>query len=306
MNQAKPWAAFIFLGTLGWGTSFLWIKIAVEEIGPFMLVALRLTVATVAAWAYLYFAGLRLPRQRKILGAMVLLGFINTAIPFLLISWGETRIDSGLAGILNGTMPLITVVIAHLLLVDDRFTPAKLVGLVLGFGGLVLLLSADAAPGQTSRDIWGQAAVLGAATLYSFSSVFVRRVLGGQHAIVISAGSLTAATAVIWIAAPIADPGLSLPVLPVTWLALVWLGLIGTTGAYLAYFYLIRTWGPTRSTMITYLFPVVAVGLGVIFLDEELVWQTAVGGLGVIGGIAIVNWRSFLPLLGLKPVRRSG
>lgn len=298
MNQAKPWAAFLFLGTIAWGTSFLWIKVALEEIGPYTLVALRLTLATAAAWLYLRLAGFQMPRQKKLLGGIVLLGLFNTAIPFTLISWGETRIDSGVAGIMNSTMPLFTIVIAHLFVSDDRISPAKLAGLALGFGGVVLLLSSENGSGEGSRDFLGQAAVLSAAILYAFSSVFIRRTMGGMHAIVVAAGSLTMATIAMWIATPIAEPGFSLPTLPLTWLSIIWLGLIGTTGAYLAYFYLIGTWGPTRSTMVTYVFPVVAVLLGVIFLEEQLDWRTAAGGLAVISGIVIVNWRSLLFLLG--------
>ncbi len=138
----------------------------------------------------------------------------------------------------------------------------------------------------------GQLAVISAALLYAFSSVFIRRNLADQHPIVLTAISLTAALTITWIAAPIADNPLALPVRFLTWPAIAWLGIIGGTGAYLAYYYLIRTWGPTRSTMVTYVFPLVAVGLGVIFLAEPLTLRIVVGSLSVIGGILIVNWAS--------------
>jgi len=300
MNAFKPWAAFLFVGGVAWGTSFLWIKIALEEIGPFILVALRLAFAVSAAWIYILIRKIPFPREFRLIGMMAFLGLINTAIPFTLISWGETRIDSGLAGILNGTMPLFTTVIAHFALADDRFTPAKAIGLLVGFGGLALLLSPELNTGGISGDLLGQAAVLGGAFLYAISTVIIRHTLKGQPPIIISAVSLTTASVIIWTVTPIVESPFTPPARQATWVAAIWLGLIGTTGAYLAYFYLINIWGPTRSSMVTYVFPLVAVALGVIFLGESLDWRIIVGGTAVIAGILIVNWRSLVPIL-LKP-----
>ncbi len=106
--------------------SFFWIKIAVDEIGPFTLVALRLTIAAIFAWLYIGFGKIPLPRDARTIGSMAFVGLFNTAIPFTLISWGETRIDSGMAGVLNGTVPLFTIVIAHFFEVEDRFTLQRL------------------------------------------------------------------------------------------------------------------------------------------------------------------------------------
>ena len=297
MYPRKPWAAFLFVGLFAWGTSFLWIKIGLAEIGPFTLVTLRITFAVIVAWIYILLARITLPRTPRTWIVMAVLGVINICIPFTLISWGETRIDSGLAGLLNGTTPLFTLVIAHLFVSDDRITVLKIFGLLVGFGGVAVLVGRDISVQGLSGDILGQLAVVVASLAYGVSGVTIRKYLREVHPIVITAGSATAALVVMWILAPIVEAPFHLPREPLTWVSIVWLGTIGTTAAYLAYFYLIGAWGPTRASMVTYVIPIVAVFLGVVFLGEEIGWQIIVGGLGIIAGILIVNWHTLRPLL---------
>jgi drug/metabolite transporter (DMT)-like permease len=281
----------VFLGGLAWGTSFLWIKIALLELGPLTLVAYRMAFGVAAAW--IIARAMREPftiRGRKLLYT-ILLGVVNTAIPITLISWAETRIDSGLAGILNGTMPLFTILIAHLVLADDRITLPKASGLAAGFAGIVVLVSQDIGPQGLTGSIWGQLAVVLAAVCYAASNVFTRRVLKGQHPIHTSAVSLTSAFVTIAILAPILEAPFAFPHRAMTWVACAWMGIIGLSLAYYAYFYLINSWGSTRASLVTYVFPVVSVLLGVIFLGETPHWQLFLGGALIIGGIALVNAR---------------
>jgi len=291
MNLFKEWAAFITLSVFAWGTSFLWIKIGVEELGPFMLVMYRLFFGLVIIWPAILLMRKADFSDLKPIAIMVGVGLINTAIPFTLISFGEQYIDSGLAGILNGTVPLITILIAHLALHDDRFSPQKGVGLVLGFVGLIILLGGNFAGYSITEGLWGQLAIVGASILYATSSVVVRRFLRGQHPLQIAAVSMSSAFVFISIATPIFEGGYAIPQLTETWIAVLWLGMIGTAIAYMLYFYLIQSWGPTRSTMVTYVMPVAAVILGVIFLNESLTTQIIIGGLLIITGVAAVNYR---------------
>jgi len=291
MNLFKEWAAFITLSVFAWGTSFLWIKIGVEELGPFMLVMYRLFFGLVIIWPAILLMRKADFSDLKPIAIMVGVGLINTAIPFTLISFGEQYIDSGLAGILNGTVPLFTILIAHLALHDDRFSPQKGVGLVLGFVGLIILLGGNFAGYSITEGLWGQLAIVGASILYATSSVVVRRFLRGQHPLQIAAVSMSSAFVFISIATPIFEGGYAIPQLTETWIAVLWLGMIGTAIAYMLYFYLIQSWGPTRSTMVTYVMPVAAVILGVIFLNESLTTQIIIGGLLIITGVAAVNYR---------------
>ena len=287
--RPKEWAAFVGLGLI-WGSSFLWIKVALNEMTPLMLVGWRVLfglagLAAVVAWRRSTF-----PRDRRLWFWMGLLGITNTLLPFVLISWGEQHIDSAVAAILNGTVPLFTMVIAHLFLKDDRMTAARLAGLVVGFVGVVVLMGHDLDVTQTSGSVLGQVAVLLAALSYAGSAVLARRTLRGIDSFVQAMVPVLSATSAAWILAGLLDE-VAVPSLPVTWFALAWLGLLGSCVAYLLYFFLLHNVGPTRTTLVTYIFPVVGLILGVTFLNEALDLGLAIGALLIIAGIAIVNIR---------------
>ncbi|MFZ5432596.1 MAG: DMT family transporter [Calditrichota bacterium] len=291
MNPWKQWGAFIFLGVLAWGTSFLWIKIALEEIGPFTLVTYRVGFGCAASWLLVWLLKIPLKHTRPQFWIMLAMGLVNTALPFTLISWAETRIDSGLAGVLNGSMPLFTMLIAHWTLPDDRITTAKLTGLMAGFAGLVILLSRDVSLEGLSHGIWGQLAMLGAAIAYAASTVVIRAHLRNLHPLHVAAVSLTFAVIIMSATAAVVEAPFTIPRLGITWLACAWMGILGVGLAYLAYFHLIRTWGATRTSLVTYAFSITAVTLGVLFLGERPSWRVFVGGALIIGGIALVNAR---------------
>lgn len=294
MNRWKDWAAFWLLGLI-WGSSFLWIRIAVQEIGPFMLVALRVLIGVLGLALVAAVARPALPRAPRTYLAMAVLGLINTAVPFVLISWGETRIPSSLASILNGTVPLFTILIAHVALHDDRITLPRVLGLAVGFAGVVVLLSKDLQPGTIHASLLGQGAVILASLSYAGASVFARTQVRNLAPIANALLPLIAADLFMWLALPVFESPVRFPVLPITWVALVWLGLLGSCIAYLLYFHLIRQWGPTRSTMVTYVFPVVGLVLGILFLGEHADWRLIVGSALIVAGIGVVNWRQARP-----------
>jgi drug/metabolite transporter (DMT)-like permease len=294
VNRWKDWAAFWLLGLI-WGSSFLWIRIAVQEIGPFMLVALRVLIGVLGLAVVAAIMRPALPRSPRIYLAMAVLGLFNTALPFVLISWGETRIPSSLASIINGTVPLFTILIAHLVLHDDRITLPRVLGLVVGFTGVVILLSKDLEPGVIHASLLGQAAVILASMSYAGASVFARTQVHNVSPVANAMLPLIAADTYMWLALPVFESPLRFPALPITWVALVWLGLLGSCVAYLLYFHLIRQWGPTRSTMVTYVFPVVGLILGILFLNEHADWRLIAGSLLIVAGIGVVNWRQLRP-----------
>jgi drug/metabolite transporter (DMT)-like permease len=290
--KLRDWGAFVLLGLL-WGSSFLWIKIALEEIGPFTLVAFRLLFG---AAGLLVVTAVRRPSLRLGACAWAMLGlmaFTNTALPFILISWGEQHIDSSMASILNGTVPLFTLIIAHVFLHDERITLNRVLGLLAGFVGVIILMSPNLEPSAGRSGLWGQMAVLLASLLYAGSSVFIRRNLRGIPPIVQSAAIITLADLMAWLMAPVVEAPLHIPTLGLTWVALAWLGLLGSCLAYLLYFHLLNTVGATRTTTVTYVLPVVGLALGVVFLDESLTWLLAAGTGMIVAGIWLVNtnWR---------------
>lgn len=294
MRQIREWVTFWLLAIVLWGPSFLLIKVALRELEPVMVVALRISLGAVGCWALLLWQRIPLPRQPRLLVALVLFGLVNTAAPFLLITWAEQFIDSGVAGILNGTMPFFTTLIAHFFLADDRITPLKLLGLALGFAGMVFLVGGNLQNSNWLGSLRGQLAVIVACICYASGAVYNSRALRGNRPEVTAAYSLTGAAVWLWLSAFASGTALRLPASSAVWLAVLWLGLMGTALAYTAAFYLMRSWGPTRVSLLTYVLPVVAVTLGVVFLGETLHWQLVAGGLLVLAGIAVVNLRGSL------------
>ncbi len=276
------------LGTI-WSSSFLWIKIAVQEVGPITLVAFRVLFGLLFGLAVIMIQRPKLPGTLREWTPVLLLGITNVAIPFFLISWGEQAIDSAVAAVLDATVPLFTIVIAHLALHDDKITFHKTLGLLVGFAGVIVLVSRDF--GGSTGSILGQGAVVVASMFYAGSSVFARRTTENTPSILRSVGPLVSSTAVMWLAAASVERPLIVPHIPLTWLALVWLGVLGSGFAFILNYYLIHEIGPTRTTMVTYLFPLGGVVLGVGFLHEQLNWQLLVGAALIVASLAVANYQ---------------
>jgi len=291
--KLRDWVTFWTLGLI-WGSSFLWIKIALDNVGPFTLVAWRLLIGVAGLALVVLFRRPTFPRGRRIYGLLALLGVTNTALPFLLISWGEQSIDSAVASILNGTVPLFAMVFAHFALQDDRMTRARVAGLILGFLGVIVLMSGDLVPGEVRTGGLGQLAVLVASILYAFSTVFARKNLHGLSPVVQSFVPLVVADLFIWTGAVAIEAPVLAPTSGLTWFALVWLGLLGSCVAYLLLFTLLHRVGPTRTTMVTYVFPVVGLVLGIVFLQEPVTPSLLIGAAMVVAGILVVNGSTLL------------
>jgi drug/metabolite transporter (DMT)-like permease len=284
--KAKHWFVFLLLGAI-WSSSFMWIKIAVQEVGPITLVAFRVLFGLLFGLVVILARRVTVPRDWKSWSPLLLLGITNVAIPFFLISWGEQSIDSAVAAILDATVPLFTIGIAHYLLHDDKVTPAKLLGLMIGFAGVVVLMSKDF--GAESSSVLGQAAVILASVFYAGSAIYVRKTTQDVPGILRSAGPLVSATAVMWLATFLIERPVETPQSGITWLALLFLGIIGSGFAFVLAYYLIHEIGPTRTTMVTYLFPLGGVILGVTFLNEQLSWQVVTGALLILASLVVAN-----------------
>ena len=285
--KAKHWFVFVLLGAI-WSSSFMWIKIAVQEVGPITLVAFRALFGLLFGIVVIFIQRVQWPRTFKAWFPLLLLGLTNVAIPFFLISWGELSIDSAVASILDATVPLFTILVAHFLLHDDKMTVPKVLGLVVGFAGIIVLMSKDI--GASPGSLLGQAAVIVASMFYAGSAVYVRKVTEDTPGILRSAGPLVSATAIMWLGTLLFESPVQIPQLGITWAALLFLGVIGSGLAFVLAYYLIHEIGPTRTTMVTYLFPLGGVTLGVIFLREQLTWQLITGAMLIIASLVIANW----------------
>ncbi|MCC6299564.1 MAG: EamA family transporter [Anaerolineales bacterium] len=287
--KPKHWLVFITLGII-WSSSFLWIKIGVQDIGPMALTAFRMLFGAVTAIAIGMYQKVEWPRDLKTWIIFGILGPTSLAIPIFFISWGEQTIDSAVAAILNATVPLFTIVIAHFVLQDDKMTIQKVLGLLIGFVGTIVLLSKDLFASAHSSAL-GQAAVILASLFYAGSAVFARKLTQHIQGTVRGAMPLITSALFMWAIGPLAERPFEFPSLPITWLSISWLGILGSGLAVLMLWYLIHEIGPTRASLVTYLFPVGGVILGVIFLGERLSWQLIAGTVLIVASLAVVNWK---------------
>lgn len=265
----------------------MWIKIAVQEIGPITLVALRVLFGLLFGIVVIYVQRIRWPQTLKEWTPLLVLGITNIAIPFFLISWGEQSIDSAVASILNATVPLFTILIAHFLLQDDKMTAPKVLGLLMGFAGVVILMSKDI--GASLGSLLGQFAIVLASAFYAGGGVYARKTTQDLPGIMRSAGPLLPATVVMWLAMFLVESPVKFPQLGITWIALLFLGVLGSGFAFVLSYYLLHEIGPTRTSMVTYLFPLGGVILGVVFLNEDLSWQLVIGAVLIVLSLVVAN-----------------
>jgi drug/metabolite transporter (DMT)-like permease len=285
--KPKEWAAFLGL-SIAWGTSFLWIKIAVQEIGPFTMLAIRLLIGSAALLVVAIYKKPSLPQSRQEWWVLVVIGITNTAVPFALISWGQQYIDSAVSAILSGSLPLFVAVLAHFFLKDDQLNLARLVGVLVGFGGVVVLIGGGSAAGG-GMGMLGQLAVLLAMVFYAFAAIYTRLKTHGISQIIQALVPLIVADAVLWLLVPFTELPFQLPRQVDTWAAIIFLAVISSCLAYLLYFYLLHSIGPTRTLFVTYMFPLVGVISGAVFLGEQIDLQMVIGGALVLFSVLIVN-----------------
>lgn len=283
--SVRNWLKLFFLG-LVWGSSYLWIKIALREVGPFTLVLFRVLFASLGLVFFAFSA--KTAFKTKWFWKFAVVGFFNVAMPFVLISWAEESISSGMAAILNSTVPLFTIVIAPLFIKEERLTVARVLGFLLGFTGVIILMSNKL--GADSRStIAGIAAMLIAACSYAVSGVFARKRMSDIPVEAVSFGQMAGALCFILPAALIVEAPFRFPALPSTYLALLWLGLLGSCVCTLVWYSLLYSVGPTRTSMNSYLLPLVGVLLGAVILGEKIDWHVLAGGVLILLAIFIVN-----------------
>lgn len=270
----------LLLGAI-WGSSFLFMRTAAPELGPFLLIEIRLAVAALVLTTWLALHG-ELHTLRRSAGKLMLLGTVNSAIPFTLFAWATLSLTAGMASVLNATTPLWAALIGFLFL-RDRLPRNKVFGLLLGFAGVVVLVSHKL--GDTSS-LLAIGAGLAAGCCYGASSHFTRLSMVGIPARTIAAGSLLAASLV---QLPFALA--TLPERAPSWTALAFatvLGVVCTGLAYVLYFRLLACIGPARAITVTYLVPVFGVLWGVLFLGESFTARMALGALVVLTGTMLV------------------
>jgi drug/metabolite transporter (DMT)-like permease len=283
----SDWMALLALSLL-WGGSFFFVEVALRGLPPLTIVWCRVALAAVFIGLAMRVTGMG-PPARRAWPALLVMGFLNNAVPFTLFVVAQGQITGSLAAILNATTPLFTVLVAHLATRDERLTPAKITGVCLGFGGVVVMMSGTAFAG----DVWAKLACLMAAVSYALAGVWGRRfrVMGvpplptafGQ----VAASSLLLLPVWLWVDRPwaLAVPGREV------WGAVIGIAALSTALAYLIYFRLLASAGATNLLLVTFLIPVSATLLGVAILGERLEPQHVAGFALIAAGLMAIDGR---------------
>lgn len=288
---ASDWIA-LFALTIFWGTSFLFIELALVAFPPATLVAARISLGAGALLMFLLFSGYRLPRDLKTWRRWVLIALLGVILPMRLTTWGQQFITSAEAGVLMAISPLFVYSLGHFFLPGERLGVFRLAGFVIGFCGVVLVIGPDRLgfgagdAGQTAAQLLGALAVLAAALSYSINSIYARRA-APDNPVALSAGMMLLATL---IALPEGLLGVAQVQWPVGWMpaiSIAILGLIGTGFSAVLYFRLVQGPGPGFVTLVTYLVPAWAVLAGALVLQEELGLLVYLGLGLILAGIAL-------------------
>lgn len=288
--QLSVAVGFVLTGII-WGSSFLFMKVALGGLSPAQVAWSRLVLGALALGLFVLVRREALPRRLVVWGHMTVLALSFCVVPFLLFSWAQQHVTSGLASIYNATTPIMTAVMAGLLFRVEKLKPVQVGGILLGIAGVVVII----APWQGldfSQGLVAQFAILGATACYGFSLAYMRRFVSdtGMSALMFSFLNIGIAAAIMVVLTPVL---VLTPVALDPWIvgSIVLLGCLGTGVAYIWNQNTVRAWGPTRASTVTYITPLVGVLLGVVVLGEHVSWNEPVGALIVFLGILLAQDR---------------
>ena len=285
------WVMLITLSVL-WGGSFFFVGVAVKELPPLSIVTLRVGIAALALYLFMRVTGKVMPIRRNVWQAFLAMGLLNNVVPFFLIAWGQREIASGLASIFNATMPLFTVVAAHFLTHDEKLTPLRIIGTLSGIAGVAVMIGPAVFSALDSRII-AQTAILAGAFSYALASIYGRRFKAmGVTPIATATGQVCASTLMLIPLTLVVEQPWNLPLPSLSsWASIIGLAIFSTAFAYILYFRILSSSGSTNLSLVTFLIPVSAIFLGILFLNETMQAKHIIG-LGLIGlGLMAIDGR---------------
>lgn len=284
----QNWILLIILSLL-WGGSFFFVEVALADIPPFTLVFLRVALAAVALLAYLKLRGESIPLNLPLWSAFFVMGLLNNVFPFGMIVWGQTHITGSVASILNATTPIFTVLAAHWLTTDEKLTLNKLLGVIIGFAGVVVMMMPTLDQGVSLKS-YGQLAVLGAALSYAFAGVWGKR-FKSTPPLVNAAGMLICATFIMLPALFFLENPFALSPSFASWLAVGAIALLSTASAYILYFRILASAGATNLLLVTFLIPLSSMLLGMGILEERVETLGFYGMAVIFAGLILIDGR---------------
>jgi drug/metabolite transporter (DMT)-like permease len=273
-----------------WGSTWMFIKLGLRDLPPISFAAVRFLLATVILSAVAAARRSRLPRGREWL-MLAQTGVLAFGLNYGLLFWGEQHISSGLAALLQATIPVFGMLLAHPYLPGERLNARKLAGALLGVAGVGVIFSHQLGT-EGSMALWGSAAVVAGAVFVAWANVLVKAKGARLDASVLSAGQMACGfVALAAVALVLEGDPRALRWTPLAVVCLLYLTLVGSVAAFLLFYWLVRHVDVTKTMLIALVTPLAAVLLGVVALGEELSWRTVAGGLVIMSGVALVVLR---------------
>jgi drug/metabolite transporter (DMT)-like permease len=285
-----PWqVAFVILAAI-WGCSFFFIKVGLEGLNPIQVAFGRCLIGAIALVVIAAVSRTRLPRSASTWRHLFVMAALMNVVPFILFSYGETQVSSILAGIINGATPLSTLAVVLLAFPEEEPTRSRVVGLLIGFAGILVVVGIW--NGLGTGELPGILACIGAIAGYGVSYPYGRRHLTGlvDGPVALATGQILAAT-VLLLPLVLISGGTTGPITADIVLAMIGLGALGTGVAYVLNYRIVAAAGGTTASTVTYLTPLVAILVGLAFLNEPLAWNEPIGGLVVVLGVAVSQGR---------------
>ncbi|MGB0411530.1 MAG: DMT family transporter [Pikeienuella sp.] len=287
----RAWGNLMLLALI-WGAIFLVVEFALRGLTPLWAVTHRVFWAMLLLWAYALRQGHRPPKSAAIWLSFLVMGALNNAIPFSLITWAQVEIESGLASILNATTAFFGITVAAALLADERLTAPRIVGVMMGVAGVAMIIGVDVLTGFDPRDL-AQVAILGAALSYAFAGVWARKRLAGLTPIVSAAGMLTGSSLIMLPLAWWAEGAPATSFSAETIGAIIYMSVFGTAAAYLLYYRILAAAGSGNLMLVTVIMPPISIALGWVVLGETLTTGALFGCGMIIAGLIVLDGRTW-------------
>jgi len=286
MTRALSYLMLLSLAVM-WSSSFTVIKVGVETVSPVLMTALRIVMAAALLWGYMRLRGTRLPAWGPVWISLFALGAFGNSLPFMLISWGETEIDSGLTAILMAFMPISTIVLLHFFTSDEKINPMRALGIAFGLAGVVVLIGVDALQGLGAA-VWAQVSVASGGICYAIANTWARRLPPLTPEAKAAGSMICASLQMVPLAFWLEDPLAWQPDMTGT-LSVIYLGLVPTALAAIILFKLIDLRGATFLALVNYLIPAMGVLWGVLFLSEVASPRQLIALALILCGVAIIG-----------------
>ncbi len=271
-----------------WGSTWLFIKLGLNDLPPLTFAGIRFVIAAMILFALITLRRVPFPNNRRDWMFLALTGILSFSLNYGLVFWGEQYISSGLAALLQSTLPAFGLIIAHFYLPQERMTLPRMAGVLLGVVGVGVIFSNQL---QVSgpRALWGSAALVLSAFCAAYANVLVKAYgLNLQPAVLAAGQMLFGLIPLLLIGIPLEGNPLNFHWTPMAWISMLYLAIVGTVIAFLLYYWLMHNMDVTKTMLIALVTPVVAVVLGMLVLKEELNWRTLVGGAMIMSGIGLI------------------